>query len=139
MGEVEVSIDCSRIDWGSNFYSYRYYYKNDIEIFANGKKIISTNQIDSKPDTSSVSLGNAKTKISLDKNIELRINITTSYGTFWASKMDGGKGTWTGTVSELQASKTIDLVPDDNAFRNKATIVLNGIPMAPSLPDWKDN
>jgi hypothetical protein len=53
--------------------------------------------------------------------------------------MDGGKGTWTGTVSELQASKTIDLVPDDNAFRNKATIVLNGIPMAPSLPDWKDN
>ena len=53
--------------------------------------------------------------------------------------MDGGKGSFSGSISELQSSKTIDLKPSDNSFTNKATIVLNGIPMAPSLPDWKEN
>ena len=140
MGEIEVSIDCKRIDWGTKFYSWRYYYYNNVEVFVNGEKIISKNKIDSVPNTSS-SVGEATTKISLDKNIEITVKIITLYGSFefWQGKMDGGKGSWSGTAFELQSSKTIDLVPDDNAFRNKATIILNGIPIEPSLPEWKQN
>jgi len=139
MGEVEVSINCTRIDWGSEFWSRFYNYDNDVEVLVNGKIIISKNSIRSQANSSSSQIGSGKLKISLDKSIEITIKNTTSYGLAIIGTMDGGKGSYSGSISELQSSKTIDLKPSDNAFTNKATIVLNGIPMAPFLPDWKDN
>ena len=139
MGEVEVSINCTRIDWGSEFWSRIYNYDNDVEVLVNGRIIISKNSIKSQANSSSSQIGSGKLKISLDKSIEIIIKNTTSYGYKFIGTMDGGKGSFSGSISELQSSKTIDLKPSVNSFTNKATIVLNGIPMAPSLPDWKEN
>ena len=139
IGEVEVSINLTRMDWGSEFWSGLYNYDNDVEVLVNGKIIISKNSIRSQANSSSSQIGSGKLKISLDKSIEITIKNTTNYGYKFIATMDGGKGSFSGSISELQSSKTIDLKPSDNSFTNKATIVLNGIPMAPSLPDWKEN
>lgn len=137
-GEVEVTIECRRIEWGEKFYGNVYNYRNDIEVIVNGRHIIAANKISSKPNASSAGIGSNKIKLYLEKNIDVKIIVTTSYGAFWDSKMDGGKGEWSGKYTELQNSKTLDLIPQDNSFKNRATIVLSGVDPEPSLPPWKE-
>lgn len=138
-GEVEVTIECRRIEWGEKFYGNVYSYRNDIEVIVNGRHIIAANKISSKPNTSSAGIGSNKIKLYLEKNIDVKIIVTTSYGALWDSKMDGGKGEWSGKYTELQNSKTLDLIPQDNSFKNRATIVLSGVDPEPSLPPWKED
>lgn len=137
-GEVEVTIECRRIEWGEKFYGNVYNYRNDIEVIVNGRHIIAANKISSKPNESSAGIGSNKIKLYLEKNIDVKIIVTTSYGALWDSKMDGGKGEWSGKYTELQNSKTLDLIPQDNSFKNRATIVLSGVDPEPSLPPWKE-
>lgn len=137
-GEVEVTIECRRIEWGEKFYGNVYSYRNDIEVIVNGRHIIAANKISSKPNESSAGIGSNKIKLYLEKNIDVKIIVTTSYGRLWDSKMDGGKGEWSGKYTELQNSKTLDLIPQDNSFKNRATIVLSGVDPEPSLPPWKE-
>jgi hypothetical protein len=138
MGEVEVNLDCNRIFWDKNYCGNIYNFRSNFRVFVNGKEIISKTNINSTPGAETGG-GSGKVKINLNNEVNIEVKVDSVYGNFWDSIGPKCGGIFKGKYSELQSSITMELKTPDNSFVNKNTLILDGIPMAPSLPDWKEN
>jgi hypothetical protein len=138
MGEVEVNLDCNRIFWDKNYGGNIYNYRSNFKVFVNGKEIISKTNINSTPGAETGG-GSGKVKINLNNDVNIEVKVDSVYGKLWDSSGPKCGGIFKGKYSELQSSITMELKTPDNSFVNKNTLILDGIPMAPSLPDWKEN
>ncbi len=135
-GPLNLTVTLSSVAWHSNYSGSVYSYRNNINVDSKGTTLIAASGIKSKPNTTSANLGEGAITARLNETITIDASIVARYGVVWDSTMSGGKGTWTGTIDQLRSGVSIDLSGD--GFTNKATLTLHGIPLEPTLPQWKN-
>jgi hypothetical protein len=134
-GPLDVTLVLSEIRWGGKYYSsVGYAYNNDISVKCRGIEEISTPNVRSHANSASKDLGEAVVKGHLRDVVTLDVAITCKYGRVTTSRMDGGKGSWTGTIDELRRGASIDAKGD--GFVNHCTFSVHGLPNEPALPPW---
>jgi hypothetical protein len=131
---LDLTLVLSEIRWGSDYYSNVYSYSNDISVSCRGSPIISCIDVTSKADSVSRNLGEGVIRAGLREAVTLDVSITAKYGAAWTSNMNGGSGSWIGTIAELRRGVSIDA--KGNGFTNRVMFSLRGLPTEPSLPPW---
>jgi len=134
-GPLDLTLSLSGIRWGSKYYSDVYSYHNDINVKCRGTPVISCARVKSKADSESRDLGEGAITGKLQDSVTLDVAITCKYGAAGDSNMNGGTGSWTGTIGELRRGVSIDATGD--GFTNRATFSIRGLPTEPTLPSWR--
>lgn len=130
-GKLDLKLELSQLEWGNAWDGW----EHDVRVTVDGKTAIEGHATAKRY----ARTGKVGEPVAVLKNPKdsIRVRVTLvrrgSYNPLKWSSVEVGSGEYTGTVRDLNG-KTIELPASDHT--NKASFVVDGIPLEPTLPAW---